>query len=192
MQVPTSRRRAALAAGAAGAGLGLAFATGLGPAPSLLGAAGADDGGNDASSTTVPTAGAVDDGTADAADGVVEAGEAGTVTVRRAGAGVELVSAVPTAGWAVEVEDSSGDEVEVDFRRGTERVQVDVEVEDGALRERVRLRDDADGTDVRLENGTVVRAEDDDRHGDDRDRDDDHDRDDNHDRDDDRDRDDDD
>jgi hypothetical protein len=70
-----------------------------------------------------------------------------------------LVSATPNAGWTVEVEQAAGAEVEVDFRQGAQRVQVNVEVEDGAIRERVRFRDEAAGTDVRIENGVIVRAE---------------------------------
>jgi hypothetical protein len=86
------------------------------------------------------------------------------------------VSAVPARGWRVEVEQAAGVEIEVDFRQGTRRVQVNLELEDGAVRERVRIRDQADGTDIRLENGVVVRTEPgnrlddrgDDRRGDDR------------------------
>ena len=51
------------------------------------------------------------------------------------------MAATPAAGWAVEVEQASGDEIDLDFRRGTVRVQVDVELEDGQVRERVRVRD---------------------------------------------------
>jgi hypothetical protein len=42
-------------------------------------------------------------------------------------------------------------------------VQVNLELEDGAVRERIRVRNEADGTDVRFENGALVRAEPDDR-----------------------------
>ena len=76
----------------------------------------------------------------------------------------------------VEVEQAAGVEIEVDFRQGTRHVEVNLEFEDGAVRERVRIRDEADGTDIRLENGVVVRTEPanrlddrgDDRRGDDR------------------------
>jgi hypothetical protein len=37
---------------------------------------------------------------------------------------------------------------------------VNVELEDGIVREQVRARDDATGTDVLVEDGVVVRAED--------------------------------
>jgi hypothetical protein len=41
------------------------------------------------------------------------------------------------------------------FRSGTKRVQVNLEIEDGQVRERVRFRDDADDTDIRTEDGVV-------------------------------------
>ncbi len=87
----------------------------------------------------------------------VDAAGAGTVVVSVEGNNLRLVAATPTAGWRVEVEQGSGREVEVDFHNGTKRVQVNIEIEDGQVRERVRVRDDADRTDVRTENGTVVR-----------------------------------
>jgi hypothetical protein len=59
----------------------------------------------------------------------------------------------------VEVEQAAGREIELDFRRGGQRVQVNVEIEDGVVRERLRVRDDEAGTDLRIENGVVVRAE---------------------------------
>jgi hypothetical protein len=80
----------------------------------------------------------------------------GTVVYDANGNSVSLVSAVPASGWRVEVEQSSGREVELDFRSGSRRVQVNLEIEDGRVRERVRVRDDAAGTDVRAEDGTVV------------------------------------
>jgi hypothetical protein len=94
----------------------------------------------------------------------VDAAGAGTVVVSVESNSLRLVAATPTAGWRVEVEQASGREVEVDFRSGTKRVQVNIEIEDGQVRERVRVRDDADGTDVRSEDGTVVRDDSDDDH----------------------------
>ena len=84
----------------------------------------------------------------------IDAAGAGTVLVSVEGGSLRLIAATPTAGWRVEVEQSSGREVEVDFRAGTKRVQVNVEIEDGQVRERVRVRDD-DGTDIRTEDGVV-------------------------------------
>ena len=80
----------------------------------------------------------------------------GTVTYRSDGTSLTLVSAMPANGWRLEVEQSSGREIELDFRAGSRRVQVGLEIEDGRVRERVRVRDDATGIDVRFEDGAVV------------------------------------
>jgi hypothetical protein len=160
MNLPWSKSRLGVAAGLVAGSAGLALLSGLGPAPALLSIAaarGADD--TPATSTTGSTA--TDDNPAAApADGtrVGQAAGAGTVTVDLAAGRLELLSATPAAGWSVEDEQSAGTEVEVDFRRGAERVQVDLEVEDGAVRERLRIRDDATGSDVRTEDGTIVQA----------------------------------
>jgi hypothetical protein len=152
-----------MVAGLVGGGVGLALVTGLGPAPSLLaGASGGDSGGGSTSSTSPTTQTTASGGNAVgtmSSDQVVDAAGAGTVTFRRSGAQITLVSAVPARGWRVEVEQAAGIEIEVDFRQATRRVQVNLELEDGAVRERIRIRDEADGTDVRFENGVLVRAE---------------------------------
>lgn len=163
MNLSNSPRRMRTVAGLVSGGIGLALVTGLGPAPSLLAAAsgGDSDGGSTTStSPTSETTGAqANAGAATSGDQVVDAAGAGTVTFRRSGTQLTLVSAVPARGWRVEVEQAAGVEIEVDFRQGTRRVQVNLELEDGAVRERVRIRDEADGTDIRLENGVVVRTE---------------------------------
>jgi len=163
MNLSNSPRRMRTVAGLVGAGIGLALVTGLGPGPSLLAAAsgGDSDGGSSTSTspTTQTTAAQADAGAATSGDRVVDAAGAGTVTFRRSGTQLTLVSAVPARGWRVEVEQAAGVEIEVDFRQGTRRVQVNLELEDGAVRERVRIRDEADGTDIRLENGVVVRTD---------------------------------
>ena len=189
---PTRRTRLAAAAGLLGAATALTFVVGVGPAPSVLQLAGANedisgncdeaehvnDPGCTGSSTTGATANdgststTVDDGsTSTTTNGTVapgpstpsgdvraiDAAGAGTVLVAVEGGSLRLVAATPASGWRVEVEQSGGREIEVDFRSGSKRVQVNVELEDGRVRERVRVRDDADGTDVRSENGVVVR-----------------------------------
>jgi hypothetical protein len=163
MNLTNSPRRMRTVAGLVGGGIGLALITGLGPAPSLLAAASGgdtDDGSTTSTSpTTETTTAPASTGTATSNDQVVDAAGAGTVTFRRSGTQLTLVSAVPARGWRVEVEQAAGVEIEVDFRQGTRRVQVNLELEDGAVRERVRIRDEADGSDVRLENGAVVRTE---------------------------------
>ncbi len=169
MQLPrTSPRRIGVGAGLAGGLLALALATGVGPAPALSGtssARGDDDSTTSSTATTSTTVAASAGAPAAVGTRVVDAAGAGTVTVTEAAGRLSLVSATPTAGWTVEVEQSAGPEVEVDFRRGAQRVQVNVELEDGAVRERVRFRDDATGTDVRFENGTIVGFESDDGGG---------------------------
>jgi hypothetical protein len=107
-----------------------------------------------AGSTSTTAGGAV--GTPDAIRSIDAAG-AGTVIVAVEGNSLRLVAATPASGWRVEVEQSAGREIELDFRAGTRRVQVNVELEDGQVRERVRVRDDADDTDIRTEDGVVVR-----------------------------------
>jgi hypothetical protein len=70
------------------------------------------------------------------------AGAAGFVTVTRDASGVlRVVAVAPAAGWVFEIE--PGDEIgeaEVDFRNGVSRVQFNAELEDGAVRVRVRTR----------------------------------------------------
>jgi hypothetical protein len=165
MNISWPKTRLGIAAGVAAGSVGVALVTGFGVGPALLSTAAArgaddpathdagDDNGVDATvPTTTPTT------TAGATTWVIDAAGAGTVTVSVSGDQLRLVSAVPAAGWTVEVEQSAGPEVEVDFRRGAQRVQVNVEIEDGAVRERVRASDDAAGTEVRIENGVVVEA----------------------------------
>jgi hypothetical protein len=69
------------------------------------------------------------------------AGPAGFVTVARTGGTVSVVAVSPGTGWTFEIEpgDEPG-EAEVDFRSGDARVQFNAELEDGAVRIRVRTR----------------------------------------------------
>ncbi|MFL6203746.1 MAG: hypothetical protein ACJ739_00195 [Acidimicrobiales bacterium] len=181
---PTPHRtRLAAAAGLLGASVVTAFALGAGPAPSILGLAGAssDDVADDVSGNCDEVEHATDPGCAgtpakddDAVDDddettsstvddstppddvrSLDAAGAGTVIYAIESGSLRLVTATPTSGWAVEVEQGGGREIELDFRSGTQRVQVNVEIEDGEVRERVRLRDDATDTDVRTEDGVV-------------------------------------
>lgn len=95
-------------------------------------------------STTTPT------GTLAPSVRTVAAGDAGSVTVAFDGSQLQLGRTTPNAGWRVEVEQSGGREVEVTFTNGSRRIDVNVELEDGQIRERVRERaDDGDGDDVR-------------------------------------------
>src|SRR5262249_36089381 len=156
-----------MAAGVAAGSIGVALVTGFGVGPALLSTAaarGADDpathdaGDDNGVDPTVPATSPTTQ--AGATTRVIDAAGAGTVTVSVSGDHLALVSAVPAAGWTVEAEQAAGREIEVDFRRDGQRVQVNVEVEDGVVRERVRARDEATGAEVRIENGVVVEARD--------------------------------
>jgi hypothetical protein len=153
MKLPGTKGRIGLAAGMIGGSVGVVLLSGFGPAPALssIGSSQTDD--------TVPTS--VPSGTASDASETrtIDAAGAGTVVVAREGNQLTLISATPAAGFTAEVEQAAGAEIEVDFRMAGQRVQVNVEIEDGAIRERVRARDDVAGTDIRIENGVVVRAE---------------------------------
>ena len=162
---PAARIGLALAALAALTGVALAGGSSMPPASVRL--ASSDDGPGATSPTTgVDTTAATTDTSAPGPDrttpgstppgastATVDAAGAGAVVYARAGNVLVVVRAAPAAGWTVDVEQGSGREIEVDFRSGTRRVQVNVEIEDGAVRERVRARDDATGTDVRTEGG---------------------------------------
>ena len=123
----------------------------------VAGAATGDDG------TTSTTAGSTAaPGAAQAQPGdvrVVSAGDAGSVTVVSDGSSLGILTTSPNPGWRVEVEQAAGREVEVTFRSGELRVDVNVELEDGQIRERVRTRNDATGAETRTEDGIVVRDE---------------------------------
>jgi len=68
----------------------------------------------------------------------LSAADAGTVTYTVDGTTLRLVSADPASGWTADIEQAAGREIEVDFRNATERVKVNIEFEDGQVRERVR------------------------------------------------------
>jgi hypothetical protein len=154
MKLPGTKGRLGLAAGLVGGSVGVALISGFGPAPALSSIGSSHD---DTTTTTAVPASVPASTASDASETrAIDAAGAGTVVVAREGNQLTLLSATPNAGWAVEVEQDAGAEIEVDFRRDGQRVQVDVEVEDGAIRERVRFRDEVAGTEVRIENGVVV------------------------------------
>jgi uncharacterized membrane protein YgcG len=71
------------------------------------------------------------------------AGAAGTVTIARDGSTLTVAAVGANPGWVTEIEQQSGPEVEVVFRNGTARIDLEAEFEDGAVRVRVRERTDA-------------------------------------------------
>jgi hypothetical protein len=179
----TSRTRLGAAAGLLGVAVALAAVTGAGPMPSVfqlsgatedlsgncdevehaadpacagtLTASGADDSSTSSTFDTSTTPSTVGQVPAGGDVRTVSAGDAGSVMVAIDGTALRLLVASPSQGWQVEVERASGREVEVTFRSGPQRVDVNVELEDGQIRERVRVRNDATGDDTRIENGVV-------------------------------------
>ena len=105
-----------------------------------------DDGsGRGASTTSTPAPAA--SAPAPGSTRTVSAGDAGSITVAVEAGGLRLTGTAPHAGWRVEVERESGREIEVQFTTGTRRIDVNVELEDGQVRERVRVRGDARSSD---------------------------------------------
>jgi hypothetical protein len=92
------------------------------------------------SKTAAAVANTTDNGTT-----VYEAGDAGKVTISNDGTTLTITVVDPADGWSHEIEVMSGREVEVDFRKGGERVQFNAELEDGEVRVRVRTRSDDNG-----------------------------------------------
>ena len=74
----------------------------------------------------------------------IVAADAGTVVVQVADSSLTIVDVQAQDGWTAEVEIATGREVEMDFRSGELRVQVNAELEDGELQVRIRERN-ADG-----------------------------------------------
>ena len=112
-------------------------------------------------STTSTTAATV---AASAATGPVtyEAGAAGSVTITNDGSLLTITAVDAADGWSHEIEVQIGREVEMDFRKGGDRVQFNAELEDGQVRVRVRTRT-ADGSRTEVTNG--IDTSDDDDHG---------------------------
>jgi hypothetical protein len=69
----------------------------------------------------------------EARDGVYRAGEAGTATAVREGNRLVLVEHRAADGWVSRVDDVERDEVEIDFRRGGEAIDLEVELDDGRI-----------------------------------------------------------
>jgi hypothetical protein len=79
--------------------------------------------------------------TVDLPDGTTQtfpAAAAGTVTIGRSGTTLTVVAVGTNPGWTSVVERRSGPEVDVEFRNGTARVDLEAELEDGSVQVRVR------------------------------------------------------
>ena len=92
--------------------------------------------------TSLPQTTLPDDGADPLALGETQtfaASNAGSVTIRRDGGTLTVISANANAGFVGEVERGTGTEVEVQFANGSVRVDFNAELEDGAVRVRVRV-----------------------------------------------------
>ncbi|HSK61081.1 MAG TPA: hypothetical protein VK935_18720 [Actinomycetospora sp.] len=78
----------------------------------------------------------------EAQDGVYRVGEAGTATVVREGNRLVLVEHRAADGWVSRVDDLERDEVEIDFRRGGEVLDLEVELDDGRVEVEICADDD--------------------------------------------------
>ena len=81
---------------------------------------------------------------------------AGVVVLSRTNGQLQLVTATANTGFAAEVEIPAGREVEADFRGNGERVQFNAELEDGAVRIRIRTETDATGGQTSSTGSTAV------------------------------------
>ena len=125
-----------------------------------------DDKGVDAVSASGAATQAQDQTTSNLPDGTTAtfaAGDAGSVTIRRTGATLSIVSVNGNPGWSSEVEQGTGAEIEVKFVNGTMRIDFNAELEDGAVRVRVRVgtADPVDSDTTRVDNSGPGNASDD-------------------------------
>lgn len=70
---------------------------------------------------------------AEAADGVYRVADAGEAEVRREGDQLVVGEVRPAEGWTHEVVEAEQHEVEIEFRRGGEEVDLEIEIDDGRL-----------------------------------------------------------
>jgi hypothetical protein len=68
------------------------------------------------------------------------AGKFGSVTIARDGLVLTVVSVQPAPGFTARVDVATGLEVEVQFRKGTKRIDFKAEVEDGVVETRTLVR----------------------------------------------------
>ena len=68
-----------------------------------------------------------------APDGRYQVFDAGSAEVTFADGRLTLVSVTPAEGWTYEVDDQEPDEVEIEFRRGGEELDLELEIDDGRL-----------------------------------------------------------
>jgi hypothetical protein len=65
--------------------------------------------------------------------GTYQVGDAGEVEFDWDGERLTLIEVRPAEGWDYQIDDEESDEIEIDFRRGFDEVEFEVEVDDGQL-----------------------------------------------------------
>jgi len=94
-----------------------------------------DGSGDDSQALTAPSTDAL----------AFDADEAGAVQLRASNGTLELISAVPNAGWTVaDIEIEGSREINVEFRNGTTEIEFKAEMEDDMVKTRVRTETDDD------------------------------------------------
>lgn len=88
----------------------------------------------------------------EAADGRYTVGDAGTAVVRRDGDRLVVDEVVPSSGWTHRVTEHGDDEIEIDFRRGGEELELEVEIDDGRVEVDVCVEDHDDADDNHRDN----------------------------------------
>ncbi|MGV0838310.1 hypothetical protein [Mycolicibacterium thermoresistibile] len=77
-----------------------------------------------------------------APDGRYQVFDAGTAVVTFADGRLTLESVTPAEGWTHQVDDQEPDEVEIEFRRDAEQLDLELEVDDGRLEVKICNDDD--------------------------------------------------
>lgn len=75
-------------------------------------------------------------------NGVYAVADAGTVTVTMVDGALVLGDVAPAGGWEAEVVEESDDEVEVELAAGGEQLDLEVEIDDGAVVAQICADDD--------------------------------------------------
>ena len=90
-----------------------------------------------------------------------DAGTAGQVTVNQSGASLSVASVAAGTDWTPQVEKANGQEVEVKFVNGIERIGFQAELEDGVVKTRVRAEMADDSKDDDSDYDSSGRSDDD-------------------------------
>jgi hypothetical protein len=78
----------------------------------------------------------------EAPDGFYRVFEAGSAVVTRDGDQLVLGEITPSEGWEARVDDQDDDEIEIEFFRGNEELDLEIEIDDGRVEVEVCADDD--------------------------------------------------